>query len=199
VSFLTFQESNILNELDERTDEELVFSLARRFDERLFAEIYRRYSRKVYLWCYNYTHDVEEAVDLTQEVFTKIFQNISGFKGNSRFSTWVYSVTRNHCIGAISKKRREWFRRLKSMEEVHGEVDLDEEHKLMELAHDVDKLIGEAKGVMRDEEISAFIMHYRDGMTVKEITRVLGCENVTGARTLLQGARRKFKKLVDEA
>ena len=48
---------------------------------------------------------------------------------------------------------------------------------------------------MKDDELEAFVLHYRDGLGVKEITRVLGCENATGARTLIQNARRKFRRM----
>jgi len=191
-------ESNILKQLRELTDKEIAFALARRFDERLFGEIYRRYSRKIYLWCYNYSHDVEEAVDLSQEVFARIYQNISTYKGASSFSTWVYSITRNHCFGELSKKKREWFKRLKSLDGTCNDFMDDEELLLLDIAQDTQKLIEAAMRVMRKDEVEAFILHYRDGLTVGEITKILGCKNVTGARTLLQGARRKFKKLLKD-
>ena len=97
-------------------DEAIAAALAREPSEELCGELFRRYEKKVYLWSFNYTHDVEEAVDLSQEIFIKIFRGIGGFAGRSRFSTWAYGVTRNHCLGELSKKRVEWRKRLDALE-----------------------------------------------------------------------------------
>ncbi|MFN2369837.1 MAG: sigma factor-like helix-turn-helix DNA-binding protein, partial [Candidatus Krumholzibacteriia bacterium] len=57
------------------------------------------------------------------------------------------------------------------------------------------RVLAQAVRRLTADELAAFVLHYRDGLTVGEITRTLGCTNVTGARTLIQNARRKFRRL----
>ena len=181
------------------TDEELSAHIAERPSEEACTELFRRYNKKIYLWCFNYTHDTEEAIDCTQEIFIKIFRSISTFSHLSRFSTWAYQVTRNHCIGKLASRREQWWRRLQSIDDDWTYDTVDEEtFREVELEGDLEHILRAAHGIMKGDELEAFILHYREGLTVDEITRVLGCENPTGARALIQNARRKFRRLIKE-
>jgi RNA polymerase sigma factor (sigma-70 family) len=178
------------------TDEDLASAIAVEPNEKLCTELFHRYNKRIYLWCFNYTHNEEDAVDLAQEILVKIFKNIGSFSHLSRFSTWVYQVTRNHCIGELSRKRAKWRKRMLSIDE----TSIADEDSFVEIdvTEDLERILNAAKESMKGDELEAFILHYRDGLAVNEITKVLGCENITGARTLIQNARRKFKRLVAE-
>ena len=69
------------------------------------GELYRWYYPKVYQTCYSYTKNQDDAFDLAHDIMLKVFHNINAFQGNSSFSTWLYSITRNHCLSTISKKK----------------------------------------------------------------------------------------------
>ena len=180
----------------QRPDEELAAALARDGDERACDELYARYKRRVYVWCHGYCHDPDEAVDLAQEIFIKVFTRIGAFDGRSRFSTWVYAVARNHCLGQLSRRGAKWRQRLASLDGVDVEDQrCAEELRSAELQGSLERLLARARDRMAADELEAFVLHYRDGLTVKEITRLLGCTNASGARTLIQNARRKFRRL----
>lgn len=184
-----------LKALRAASDEELARTIAEQGAEAACAEIFRRYQKKIYLWCFNYTHEVEEAVDCTQEIFIKVFENIAGFAGHSRFSTWVYSVVRNHCLTMLARQRDRWRKRLVPLDEEDlADTSCVDFFAADDLAEDLDRILAAASERMDSEELQAFVLHYRDGMTVNEVTQVLGCENITGARTLIQNARRKFQR-----
>jgi len=189
----------LIERVQSATDEALASEIARNPSDELCAELFRRYSKKVYLWCFRYTHDVEEAIELSQEIFIKVFRNIGSFSGFSRFSTWVYQVTRNHCLGELSKRRSQWWKRLHSLEDGTGAEALELEfYTQVDALMDLERILEAAQSCMETGELEAFVLHYREGLTVSEITKVLGCENATGARTLIQNARRKFSRLVQE-
>lgn len=178
-------------------DEDLVAILADGIVDEVCDELYQRYRQKIYLWCFGYAHDVDEAVDLTQEIFIKIFGALDGFQGNARLSTWIYRVTRNHCLGRLTTRAHRWRQRMLPIDDVDvADQSCSEKLRQAELAGGLDDLLDRAGRRMRSDELEAFILHYRDGLTVKEITATLGCENATGARTLIQNARRKFKRLI---
>lgn len=165
--------------------------------EQACAELFRRYRQRVYLWCYRYTHDPDEAVEQAQEILIRVFRGLDGFAGRSRFSTWVYSVARNHCLNALARHGGRWRERLVPIDGLEiadrrGEESLGR----AELAQELERLLARAGERMPADELAAFVLHYRDGLTVREITRTLGCGNQTGARTLIQNARRKFRRLV---
>lgn len=180
----------------QRTDEELVADLAATGDETACDELYERYKRRVYIWCHGYCHDADEAVDLAQEVLIKALTRSGAYDGRSRFSTWVYAVARNHCLGRMAHRGDRWRRRLTSLEGVDVEDDrCAEELRAAERQGSLEALLARARKHLAEDELEAFVLHYRDGLTVNEITRTLGCTNATGARTLIQNARRKFSRL----
>ena len=90
--------SSILEGSKKMTDEELVERISATQNPILFSVLYDRYSKKVYNKCYSFAKDQEEAKDLTQDVFLKLFIKLHTFKVNSKFSTWLYAFTYNFCI-----------------------------------------------------------------------------------------------------
>lgn len=70
-------------------------------DEKAFREIVETYQHKVYNLTYRMLGDASEAEDLAQEVFITVFKSIDSFRGDSKFSTWLYRVTANHCKNRI--------------------------------------------------------------------------------------------------
>jgi len=189
----------LIERIQSATDEALASEIARNPRDELCAELFRRYSKRIYLWCFRYTHDVEEAIELSQEIFMKIFGSIGSFSGLSLFSTWVYQVTRNHCLGELTTRRSRWRKRLHSLEEGMDAESIGQGFfDRIDSLGDLERILEAAKSYMQTNELQAFVLHYREGLTVNEITKVLGCENATGARTLIQNARRKFGRLIQE-
>lgn len=179
-------------------DEELAELVARTRDEAAWVEVYRRYRQRIYLWCYRYTHDLDEAVDCAQEVFIRIHRGLGGYRRGARLSTWIYQIARNHCLSLLALQGRRWRQRLEPLDEVDPADDAWESRvQTFEQDDDLRRLLDAASRWMPAQELEAFVLHYREGLTVKEITRTLGCVNVTGARSLIQNARRKFQRLIE--
>ena len=63
-----------------------------------FEELVSAYEKKIYNYCLRMTNSKEDAEDLTQEVFIKVYKSMKSFKGNCRLSTWVYRIAHNICI-----------------------------------------------------------------------------------------------------
>ena len=70
-------------------------------DEGAFRELVETYRDRVYNMTYRMLGNREEAEDVSQEVFITIFKSIDGFRGDAKFSTWLYRVTANHCKNRI--------------------------------------------------------------------------------------------------
>src|ERR1041385_5555157 len=79
------------------TDYELAQAVSRGATSCM-ADLYERYNQMVYGLCLRMTGDMSEAEDLTQDVFIQLFKKIGSFRGESRFSTWLYRLTINQVL-----------------------------------------------------------------------------------------------------
>jgi len=71
----------------------------------LFRLIIERYERPVYGMGMSFFHNTEDASDFAQEVFLKVFHNLSRFEGRSRLSTWLYKIAYNTAVNSINRKK----------------------------------------------------------------------------------------------
>lgn len=89
------------------TDDDLVAAVrgAAEGDMRPFEEVVRRYEARVLTNCRYLSGSPDDAEDLAQEVFVKVYFGLAGFEGRSSFETWVQRIKSNHCINFVKKKR----------------------------------------------------------------------------------------------
>jgi len=89
-------------------NEERLIALAAAGDEQAFAELVKSYQNLVYNTAYQISQNREDAFDISQDVFFKVFRSIKSFRGDCRFSTWIYKICQNtakdHMRGQIKKK-----------------------------------------------------------------------------------------------
>lgn len=87
------------------TDEQLI-ALNRAGNGHALGELYNRYYQKVFQSCYSFTKDPESAFDLAQESLMKAFDHLDRFRGDASFSTWLFAITRHHCLSALKKSKK---------------------------------------------------------------------------------------------
>jgi RNA polymerase sigma-70 factor (ECF subfamily) len=78
---------------------------ARGGDREAFGQLVRLHEREVYRLCYRHVNDHHDASDLAQEVFLRAFRSMGSFRGESRFSTWLYRIAVNACLNFRSRRR----------------------------------------------------------------------------------------------
>jgi RNA polymerase sigma-70 factor (ECF subfamily) len=88
------------------TDAELV-ARARQGDEATFEQLVRRHQRDVFNLAYRVLGDYTEAEDVTQEAFVRAWRGLSGFRGQARFTTWLYRIVHNLCLNRLPGLRQE--------------------------------------------------------------------------------------------
>ena len=187
-------------ELDSATDEELIErsrhaaaagedAAAAAALERLFT----RYRPKVAAWCQRFCADREEGADLAQEVMLRVHERLGSFRGESRFSTWLYTVTRRVAINRAQAQR---LRRAESLETVAAEpVDPAVD---AETATGRSQLVAAFREAMARDleplEAKVLYLHYVDGMTLPAITELLALRNASGAKAYVVAGRRKLER-----
>ena len=77
-------------------------------DNNCFGILYSRYYSKVYSKCFSFSRNHDDAFDMTQEILLKAVNKVGSFGGESKFSTWLYSVANNYCISQIIKKGKRY-------------------------------------------------------------------------------------------
>jgi RNA polymerase sigma-70 factor (ECF subfamily) len=186
-------------------DEELL----RRFNEGdadAFEELVRRYERPLYNFILRSVRRRERADELLQDVFLKIVQRSQDFKGNSKLSTWLYTIARNLCI---DHSRKMVFRRHKSLDAPSQSGD-DEGPSLLErtagadlgadreaIAKDLKLRIAAAVEELPEEQREVFLMRQVQGMAFKEIADVIGVpENTVKSR--MRYALERLQRALDE-
>jgi RNA polymerase sigma-70 factor, ECF subfamily len=171
------------------TDEELI-ARAMSGDEDSFNLLVRRWERPIYALAYRIIGREDDARDVCQETFLRAYRALKGFKGQAKFSSWLYRITLNLC--------RDWIRR----ERRTPVVPLPEGLDVMELAAErgpttsVEELVARAelsrevaKAMARlpEEQRTAIILKEYHGLTFQEISDLQGCPLSTVKTRLYQG------------
>ena len=160
-----------------------------------FSILYDRYSGKIYSKCLTLLRDEALAEDATQEIFAKIFMNLTRFGEKSKFSTWVYSITYNFCIDFIRRRKKQQAVFSDEMEKAPDqpvEEVSDEEIKQMEVRQ-LKTVLGELP--LNDSRI--LLMKYQDAMSIKEIAEELD-KTESAVKMQLKRAKERAKKLRKE-
>lgn len=153
------------------SDEELIRKITESNDTHLFGVLYDRYAKTVYNKCIGFLGSHETAQDLTQDIFVKLFVKLKSFKGDSKFSTWLYAFTYNHCINYLQRevkgKKGEFAIAEDTADEIPDEVPDSEifEMKAQNLKT--------ALAMIQPEEKAILLMKYQDDISIKEIAAAM--------------------------
>ena len=160
-------------------------------------ELFQRHYSRVALWCYRVAGDRDAATDLAQEVFTKAWSHLGHFRADSKFSTWLYMIARNHCFNALRSRERQ------AEEGVDSDVldSLGVQAAGFDSALERSQLTGVAREMMAKEltpvEAQVMMLHFGEDMPLAAISRLLKMENASGAKAYVVSAKRKLKVAVD--
>jgi RNA polymerase sigma-70 factor, ECF subfamily len=191
--------------LEQLLDEELVAQYRSTAEagerEQYVNELFRRNYARVARWCLRFTEDRERAADLAQEIFVKAYQNLASFQGQSKFTTWLFVISRNHCLNAVRADSRQAteLQATDSEEILLGIADHAPtpysavEHKAT--AERVRTLLNEA---LDETEKVVFTLHYGEDVPLDAITRLLGLQNQSGAKAFIVSAKRKLARLTQQ-
>lgn len=170
-------------------DKDLVSRIVETNNTELFGVLYDRHAPKVYNKCLGLLKNPIEAQDLTHDIFVHLFVKLRTFKGNSKFTTWLYSLTYNFCINYIQRD----VEKVNKKEEIRDDVMGLSEHtvsdaQLYELR--LDKLQLAMEGIDPNDRV-ILIMKYQDDFSIKEIMEALEI-NESAVKMRLSRAKAKL-------
>ena len=159
-------------------------------------ELLRRYSARAVSWCWRFCGDREAALDLGQEVLLKAYRNLNTFRSDAKFSTWLYSVARNHCLNFV---------RDQALQPVDVAEPLDVEPQdardsdvlaQLEREDDLRELRKIMAQTLDETEAKVMMLHYGEDVPLDSVTRLLGLGNQSGAKAYIVSAKRKLNVAV---
>lgn len=187
-------------------DEELV-ARATAGDLDSFNQLVARWERPIYALAYRTLGREEDARDVSQEAFMRAYRGLKGFKGEAKFSSWLYRITLNLC--------RDWMRRerrapLVAVPEGVDPTELaDQRASPMESVEELvarremSDAVAKAMAELPEEQRSAILLKEYHGLTFQEIADMLGCPLSTVKTRLYQGLsvlrRRLERRQAEEA
>jgi RNA polymerase sigma-70 factor (ECF subfamily) len=163
-------------------------------DTNVFAILVDRYKGMVYSLSLKMLQNREEAEEAAQDTFIKIYKSLGRFKGDSKFSTWIYKITYNNCLDRLKKQKRS--RAIVSINEFT-------EHEVKSLMNVLDTIEeSERKQMMQDclnllpaEENFLLALYYFNENSLKEISAIMGI-NENNVKIKLFRSRKKLAAIL---
>lgn len=171
------------------SDEELVV-LSQGGDVDSFNQLILRWERPIYALAYRVIGREEDARDVCQETFLRAFRALPGFKGQAKFSSWLYRIALNLCHDWMRRQRRV---PLAALPDDVDPLDLAAESSAVESVEDLvarrrlSDAVEQAMALLPEEQRTAIILKEYHGLTFQEIADLQGCPLSTVKTRLYQG------------
>ncbi|ANE49135.1 RNA polymerase sigma factor [Flavisolibacter tropicus] len=176
----------------EQTDIEII-SQVLQGQQQAYATLVERYQNYVFTIVLRFVKSREDAEEVAQDIFVKAYRSLADFKGNSKFSTWLYTVTTTTCITFLRKKRLD----------THS---LDNE-KIFAVADNIDSgtsanqieqksranMVNAAIQLLSPDDAQIITLFYKGEQTLEEIAQILGKEP-NAVKVQLHRARTRLKE-----
>lgn len=176
------------------SDEQLISEFLKG-DNNCYGILYSRYYTKVYSKCYSFSLNSDDAFDMAQEILMKAICNVGSFGGNSKFSTWLYSIATNYCITQTVKKNRRHHEDIKAahqiLEERPDEEDYEERLKWEEMELKLDEYLL----MLSEEERQILVLKYRQNYSVKDLQKEFAL-SASAVKMRLLRARTKMGQIL---
>ena len=154
------------------------------------SRLLARYRQRVLIWCWRVVGDREMALDLAQEVLISAYQRLTDYDHDGRFGAWLFTIARNRCLSELRR------RRIPIAENAVLDLLVDETpapDEALERRLAAEDLLGLVRNTLTAEEQTVVWLRCYEGLSVDVITRRLDLAGKSGARGVLQRARRKLR------
>ena len=173
-----------------KTQDDLYIKRIQNGETECFSYLVEQYSKPVFLLISRIVRRPEDAEELTQDVFLKVYRTLKDFQGNSLFSTWLYRIAYNSAISFTRKKKQEFLYIEEQTIDNISDREVDEafentvmENQLQALHKAIDQLSPDERGIIT--------LFYMEEKTIEDITAVTGLSN-SNVKVKLHRIRKKL-------
>jgi RNA polymerase sigma factor (sigma-70 family) len=167
-------------------------------DEAAFKKLVDDWQDMVYNTALSIVQNEDDADDITQEVFIQVYKSVSSFKGESKFSTWLYRITLSKALDAEKKKKRK--KRFGFMQGLFGADEAEQVHAVefnhpgvqLEKKERASELFNALKQIP-DKQRIAFTLHKLEGQSYQEVAEIMNT-TLYAVESLMSRAKTNLKK-----
>ncbi len=171
-------------------------------NESAFSKLVDEWQDMVYNTAIGIVQNPQDADDITQEVFMQVYQSISSFKGESKFSTWLYQITLSKALDQEKKKKRK--KRFAFVQQLFGNqgeelvqsIEFEHPGILMEKKESAQALFKALKQIPDNQRI-AFTLHKLEGQSYMEIAEIMNT-SLYAVESLMSRAKANLKKQLNK-
>ena len=180
----------------ELTDTEIIKRVLQG-EQALFAQLVQRYQQYVFTLVGRFTASREVAEEISQDIFVKAYRSLADFRGEAKFSTWLYTVVRTSCITFLRKKKLDT-------------TSLDNERTFLQLeskesgfkANMIEQksrhaMVNAAIQLLSPDDSQVLTLFYKGEQTLEEIGRIMGLDPNT-VKVKLHRARNRLKEKMEK-
>jgi RNA polymerase sigma-70 factor, ECF subfamily len=181
------------------TDEQLIASHREGWGpsrDEAVEELFHRHQTRIVRWCYRFTRDRESGLDLAQEIFMRAFRNLDRYRGECRFSTWLYVIARNLCMSALQKRASEPVWAAKALTPDLPDAAAKNIHAAVETEQARVRRWRLILDTLNQTEAKVMMMHYGQELPLNTVSRELGLTNKSGAKAYIVSAKRKLSAAI---
>jgi len=185
----------------ESSEKELIIK-AQNGDSIAFEQLVYYYDKAVLSIALRYVRDTDDAKDIYQEVFIRVFRGLKKFEFRSEFSTWLFRITTNVCITFKSRKKEQMIVSLQEQidddQTGYETIDMISKERSPEeetSGNDLRFLIGNAVDSLSARQRITFVLKHYEGYKIREIAEMLNCKEGTVKKYLFDATNNLKKKL----
>jgi RNA polymerase sigma factor (sigma-70 family) len=178
-------------------NDSVIISSVLQGDSQAYAELVKRYQNFVFTICLRYTSNREDAEEIAQDIFVKAYRSLADFRGESKFSTWLYTIVNTSCITFLRKKRLE----TKSLDDdrvfavadnMDGGMRANQVEQKSRIA-----MVNQAIQLLSPDDAKIITLFYKGEQSLEEIGNILGLEPNT-VKVKLHRARVRLKEKMEK-
>jgi RNA polymerase sigma factor (sigma-70 family) len=166
-------------------------------EQAFFAQLVERYQKYVFTLVLRFTDSREDAEEISQDVFVKAYRSLADFRGESKFSTWLYTVVRTSCITFLRKRRLDTI----SIDNERTSLQLEDRESGF-TANTIEQksrhaMVGEAIRMLSPDDSQVITLFYKGEQSLEEIGRIMGLDPNT-VKVKLHRARHRLKEKMEK-
>jgi len=166
-------------------------------NQRDYAELVKRYQNFVFTIVLRYTDSREDAEEISQDVFVKAYRSLADFRGDSKFSTWLYTIVTTTCITFLRKKKLD----VQSLDNekvfaVADNIDSGMRANQVEQKSKVN-MVNKAIGLLSPDDAQIITLFYKAEQSLDEIATIMGMET-NAIKVRLHRARTRLKDKMEK-
>ena len=177
-------------------DEEIIFRVLKG-DQSAYALLLEKYKNYVFTLVLRFTENREDAEEIAQDVFVKAYRSLADFRGDSKFSTWLFTITRTTCLSFLRKKKLD----IQSLDNERTGVQLENRESGFNanLVEQKSKhaMLNQAIALLSPDDAQVLNLFYKGDQTLEEIGKIMRLDPNT-IKVKLHRARQRLKDKLEK-